>query len=68
MKLEPLSRQILLDELVGDEELREAFLRNPRRTLETADEWGLPLSPAERWSLLAAHQALLDGLVEQMSA
>jgi hypothetical protein len=67
-KLEPLSRQIFLDELVGDEELRDAFLRSPRKTLELADDWALPLSATERWSLLAAHQALCDGLVEQMNA
>jgi hypothetical protein len=48
--------------------LRDAFLRSPRKTLELADDWALPLSATERWSLLAAHQALWDGLVEQMNA
>lgn len=39
--------EILIGELMADEELRDAFLRNPDRTLRQASEWALPLSDSE---------------------
>jgi hypothetical protein len=45
--------EIVSDQLVADEEFRDSFLRNPRRTLGLADEWGLPLSTTEIHALVA---------------
>jgi hypothetical protein len=39
--------EIVIDHLVTDDEFRLFFLRNPRRALEAADEWGLPLCDSE---------------------
>jgi len=41
------SLEILIDELTADDELRDAFFRNPHRTLRLASDWGLPLSDSE---------------------
>ena len=34
---------LFIHELEMDEELRQAFFRNPRETLRLAADWGLPL-------------------------
>jgi len=57
---------IFITELVNDDELREAFLRNPRRTLARADEWGLPFCDSEIQSLLANQRAIWNRLADMM--
>lgn len=47
------SLDIFIDELMMDEEFRDSFLRNPRKTLQRAGDWGLPLCESELRSLLA---------------
>jgi hypothetical protein len=57
--------EILISELMTDEELRDAFLRDPESTLRTADDWGVPLCDSElqqlrtpaRWQRLAEQLA-----------
>jgi hypothetical protein len=58
---------IFVDELSRDEELRQAFFRNPRRTLQRADEWGLPFSASEIQSLMAAGHAVWERVAEELS-
>jgi hypothetical protein len=60
------SLEIVIDALVTDEEFRDAFLRNPRRTLQYSSDWGLPLCESETYSLLAAERQLWDNLVEEL--
>ena len=57
---------IFIDHLVADEEFRHDFLRNPRRTLRLADEWGLPLSDSEIRSLIATEPAVWDRVAEEL--
>ena len=47
------SLDLFVSELMTDEELRDSFLRNPRRTLQLASEWALPLSESELHALRA---------------
>jgi hypothetical protein len=47
------SLDIFIDELMADDEFREAFLRNPRKTLMRATDWGLPLCESEVQSLIS---------------
>ena len=61
------SFEIFLNELMGDDELLRSFLRNPRRTLDMADEWGLPLTASELYSLRVASTALWDRLTEELA-
>lgn len=60
------SFEILVAELMNDEELRDAFLRNPRRTLDLASEWGLPLSESEVQSLRAPAYRLWDKVADAL--
>lgn len=41
------SVSILVDELMGDDELRVAFLRNPYGTLKRGADWGMALTDSE---------------------
>ena len=52
--------EILINELVADEEFRDSFLRNPRRALHLAGDWGLPLCE-ERDSRVDDERALAVG-------
>ena len=60
--------EILIDELITDEELRDSFLRDPERTLRFANDWGLPLSESELQSLRAPAYRILDKVTEQLAA
>jgi len=60
--------EILLGELLTDEELRDAFLRDPERTLEEADEWPLPLSERELSSLRTPAYRLRDRVADALEA
>jgi hypothetical protein len=60
--------EIIIDQLVADEEFRHCFLRNPRRTLRLADDWGLPLSDSEIHSLIATGRSVWDRVVEELDA
>jgi hypothetical protein len=60
------SLDIFIDELVSDEEFRDAFLRNPRKTLRGAAEWGLPLCESEIRSLIADRR-LWDRVVNALN-
>jgi len=57
---------IFIDHLVADEEFRHDFLRNPRRTLRLADEWGLPLSDSEISALIATDSAVWERVAEEL--
>ena len=58
------SLEILIDELMGDEELRLAFLRSPYRTLQAGAEWGMPLTDNERQALCASRYPVLELVTE----
>jgi hypothetical protein len=62
------SLDIFIDELVADEEFRESFLRNPRRMLRLAAEWGLPLSESEMRSLILAEPSVWDRIAEEIDS
>jgi hypothetical protein len=59
---------IVIDQLVEDEEFRDAFLRNPRKTLRLAREWGLPLCDSEVYSLLAMTPSVWTRVAQAMTA
>jgi hypothetical protein len=60
--------EILIDELVSDEELRRSFFASPRRTLQLADEWGLPLCDSEIRSLITTDQSVWDRVAEELDS
>jgi len=60
------SIEIFIEELVTDEEFREAFLRSPRKTLQFAADWGLPLSESEIGSLMNIDRSVWDRVVEEL--
>ena len=60
------SIEIFIEELVTDEEFREAFLRSPRKTLQFAADWGLPLSESEIGSLMSIDRSVWDRVVEEL--
>jgi hypothetical protein len=60
--------EILIGELMADEELRDAFLRNPDRTLQHASDWALPLSESELRSLRLSAHRLWDTVAEALEA
>ena len=41
------SLNILIEELAANDDLRDAFYRNPDRTLRQAGDWGMPLTESE---------------------
>ena len=62
------SLEILVDELMTDDELRDAFLRNPDRTLRFANDWGMPLSDSELRLLRAPSFSLWDRVIDELEA
>lgn len=50
------SFEILLDELRSDNNLRDAFVRHPRKTLRSAGDWGVALTDSELYLLTAAER------------
>ena len=55
---------LFIYELQTDEELREAFFRNPWKTLRLAADWGLPLSDTEVMALLGVGHGFWDRVLE----
>lgn len=62
------SLEILVDELVTDDELRDAFLRNPLTTLRSASEWGMPLTDSELQVLCAGRFPVWERVAEELGA
>jgi hypothetical protein len=62
------SFDILLGELMADDELRDAFLRDPEGTLEVAGDWALPLSESELQRLRAPAHRPLDRVTDALEA
>jgi hypothetical protein len=62
------SLAILIDELVGDDELRDAFFRHPHRTLRQAGEWALPLTVSEVVALTAPGVRVMDRVASALGA
>jgi hypothetical protein len=60
--------EIVLDHLVADEEFRDHFFRNPRKTLRLADQWGLPLCESEIASLIGVCVSVWDNVAEELDA
>jgi hypothetical protein len=60
------SIEILIGRLITDEGFRMAFLRDPKRTLELASEWELPLSRSEISALLATDPSLWNRVADQV--
>jgi len=59
---------IFIEELVADEEFRDAFFRHPLRTVRRAADWGLPLSESEVRALVATDPAVWDRIAEDLDA
>jgi hypothetical protein len=62
------SVEILIGELMNDDELRGSFLRNPRRTLRLAGDWGLPLTDSELDELRRPSVRFWDHVVEELES
>jgi hypothetical protein len=62
------SLDIFISELMADDELLNAFLRDPEQTLERARDWGLPLSDSELQLLLAPAYRLWDNMTEALES
>jgi hypothetical protein len=62
------SVEILIGELMTDEELREAFLRDPAKTLRRAGDWALPLCESELRFLRAPAYRRWEKVVEELEA
>ena len=60
--------EILVSELISDEELRDAFLRDPEGTLDPAGVWALPLSDSELRSLRIPANRVWDKVVDELEA
>ena len=60
--------EILIGELMADEELRDAFLRDPDRTLRGASDWALPLSDSEVRALRRSAHRIYDTVAEALEA
>ena len=60
--------EIVIDQLVADDEFRQSFLRNPRKTLHAAEEWGLPLCDSEINALLASGRTLWNRVAAEVNA
>ena len=60
--------EILVGELMADDELRAAFLRDPDSTLRFADDWGLPLSDSELQALRTPAYPFWDRVAEELAA
>jgi hypothetical protein len=58
--------EMFIEELAADEEFRQAFFRNPRRALSTANDWGLPFTDTEIMVLMATTPSVWDRLAENL--
>lgn len=64
--LEP-SLDILIDELLNDDELRLSFMSNPYAMLETAGDWGIPLTDTELRALRANAPMIWERVADELS-
>jgi len=62
------SLEIFIDHLIEDEELRDAFLHNPAKTLRLAADWGVPLCDSEIRALVAIGPAIWDRITDDVGA
>lgn len=60
--------EIVIDHLVADDEFRLSFLRNPRKALEAADEWSLPLCDSEINALIASGRYMWERVAAEVNA
>jgi len=60
--------EILVSELMADEELRDAFFRNPDLTLQHASDWALLLSDSEVRTLRRSAHRICDEVAEALEA
>lgn len=60
------SLEILIDELVGNDDLRHEFFRNPYATLRQADDWGLPLTDNEVQALCKSRLIIWERVAEAL--
>jgi hypothetical protein len=62
------SVEILVDELMHDDELRQAFFRHPHRTLKSGAEWGLALTDNEVEALCASRVPVWERVADAFKA
>jgi hypothetical protein len=62
------SFEILIGELMADDELRAAFLRDPDHTLRVAGDWALPLCDSELQALRTPAYPVWDRVAEELAA
>ena len=60
------SLEILMDELRADDDFRDAFVRQPRKTLRSAGDWCVALTDSELYSLIAAEQYVYQEVVKSL--
>jgi hypothetical protein len=60
--------ELLIGRLVTDEDFRDAFQRDPQKTLADAAAWGLALSAIEVSALLATDQTLWERIALELDS
>ena len=60
--------ELLIGRLVTDEDFRDAFQRDPEKTLADAAAWGLALSAIEGSALLATDQPLWERIALELDS
>jgi hypothetical protein len=60
--------EIVIDQLVADDEFRQLFLRDPRKALHAAEEWGLPLCDSEINALIASGRSVWNRVAAAVNA
>lgn len=61
------SLEILIDELVANDELRQEFFRNPYATLRAAGEWGVPLTDREVDALCTGRYPIWERVIDALN-
>jgi hypothetical protein len=60
--------ELLIGRLVTDEDFRDAFQRDPQKTLADAAAWGLSLNAIEVTALLATDQTLWERIALELDS
>ena len=60
--------ELLIGRLATDEDFRDAFRRDPEKTLADAAAWGLALSAIEVNALLSTDQTLWDRIARDLDS
>lgn len=60
--------ELLIGRLATDEDFRNAFQRDPEKTLADAAAWGLALSAIEVNALLSTDQTLWDRIARDLDS